>query len=215
MGNRSGGVETNKWGPIQFELVGFAGETHDWPDEWLHNIAEDIVAPLYRVGLCDFTLPPLGFLGADSGSISSEYAPQRLTEAQWLVFHGICGHQHAPENGDRWDPGKLNVPRIIEHAKVLLGDSPAPAEGENKMELIVGPLKGQVGNVAVLVVGDRPLHFWPGGQGAHNMYGVPTAASDWRSEFAPTVEVTPLLNDNYGVNAEIMKRILDGTQVSI
>jgi hypothetical protein len=109
----------------------------------------------------------------------------------------------------------LNVPRIIEHAKVLLGDSPAPAEGENKMELIVGPLKGQVGNVAVLVVGDRPLHFWPGGQGAHNMYGVPTAASDWRSEFAPTVEVTPLLNDNYGVNAEIMKRILDGTQVSI
>lgn len=121
LGDRAGGVETRTWGPVQVELEGFAAETQDWPDEWLRNIAVDVVVPCVRAGLCDLTMPPLGFLGTDSGSISLESAPQRLTTDQWYSFHGICGHQHAPENGDRWDPGKLNVPRIIEHALAELG----------------------------------------------------------------------------------------------
>lgn len=134
LGNLPGGVETNRHGAIQYELAGFAQDTHDWPDEWLRNIAEDIIVPGYSLGLWDFTLPPLGFLGADSGAISRVDAPQRFTPEQWEAFHGICGHQHVPENGDRWDPGKLNVPRIIEHAQVLLGAS-ALTKGSDAMLL--------------------------------------------------------------------------------
>src|SRR5688572_27138339 len=37
---------TNKARALQVELVGYAEEAGDWPDEYLRNIARDVVAPL-------------------------------------------------------------------------------------------------------------------------------------------------------------------------
>jgi peptidoglycan hydrolase-like protein with peptidoglycan-binding domain len=124
--NLSGGVETNRAFAVQTEICGRAAETPNWPDEWLEFVGEHI-ADLVRAGVpLDLNNTP-ATKGPQDGTIATSHAPQRLPYATWLAFDGVCWHQHVPEN-DHWDGGKINMARIIEHAKASLAGQPvAPA----------------------------------------------------------------------------------------
>lgn len=145
LANIKGGVETNRWGPIQVEIPGYAVETQDWPDEWLRNIAEDIVVPLHLELGVALWAPP--FVGREAGFIARADAPQRFGFTDWLHFDGVCGHQHAPEN-DHWDPGHLNVPRILEHAHALVG---SPTHVPRAQETDMLPVVNKDTNQGVLL----------------------------------------------------------------
>lgn len=116
------GVETNKARAFQVEIEGRSAETPDWPIEWLDAIAEDIIVPLCqeadRMGspIDLAAVPAPGVIGGSA----SIYGPQRMTEADWRAFRGICGHRHVPNN-EHWDPGALDVKRIAQHAAIIIG----------------------------------------------------------------------------------------------
>lgn len=113
--NASGGVETNRGGAIQVEIIG----TCDYRSK---------VSP-YWPGASDEMLKELGFfirqLAAGTG-VNVDSRPsfitypqsygnknrQRFSGTDWKRFNGVCGHQHVPEN-DHGDPGNLNVARAL------------------------------------------------------------------------------------------------------
>lgn len=119
--NRSGGVETNTAGVIQFELVGTCDERnpHDvyyWPD------ADDAVLE----ALADYLRPIMGrydiplrstvtWKSYNKGQRPSSYGLDngvRLTGSDWLEYVGILGHQHVPENS-HGDPGDFPIARLL------------------------------------------------------------------------------------------------------
>lgn len=113
--NDNGGVETNRHGVRQVEIVGFAGQTHTWPDEWLEWLALEVIRPIsVATGI---TGPGLRCYGEDAGwTLATPTARQRLSFDAWNRFGGWCGHQHVPENS-HWDPGALDLPRIVQIAQ--------------------------------------------------------------------------------------------------
>lgn len=105
-----GGYETNRARCIQTEIIGFAAESHTWPDEWVDfigrhvgDVARQVPLNLSRV---------VAFKGQGDGVLATENAAQRMSGQQWHAFDGVCGHQHVPFN-DHWDPGKLNISRVL------------------------------------------------------------------------------------------------------
>jgi len=121
--NLSGGVETNRAFAVQTEICGRAAETPNWPDEWLRFVGEHL-ADLVRAGVpLDLDNHP-DTKGPQDGTIATSSAPQRLSYPVWIAFDGACWHQHVPEN-DHWDGGKINMERIVEHAKASLAGTPA------------------------------------------------------------------------------------------
>lgn len=109
--NARGGVETNRMGSacIQVCLTGRAENIHTIPTADLEWLGFEVFAPLmhaYRVSDVWAT-----FVGPRAGVLATTTAKQRLTNIQWAVFNGVCGHQHVPEN-DHWDPGAINVHAI-------------------------------------------------------------------------------------------------------
>lgn len=139
---------TNKARAVQVEIDGFSADTADWPVEWLNNIAWDVIAPICRWvatfgggGSIDLARAPAP--GPIPGSASVD-APQRMTEQEWAVFTGFCSHRHIPGNGDRWDTGSLDTPRIAGHAALIIAgqiaDTPgrtAPGAQEDDMAVII------------------------------------------------------------------------------
>lgn len=107
---------------VQVELVGTARNTHTWPDEWLRNIAADIVRPLRDL----VGIPPVivrhGFLGEEEARrrgivLASTSSPIRLPLGELRAFSGWLGHQHMPPPDHHWDPGALPMARILAHAE--------------------------------------------------------------------------------------------------
>jgi hypothetical protein len=101
---------------IQVELVGFAAETRDWPEQALRNVAADVVAPLEQ----HFGIPRRiiwhGFKDSRDGIypyISSAESPIRINTGQLRDFSGWLGHQHLPAPDTHWDPGALPMARIL------------------------------------------------------------------------------------------------------
>lgn len=122
--NMAGGVETNRANAIQTEVIGRAGETHNWGDELLQAVGEHL-ADLIRYG-ADFDIhnwPET--VGAMDGFIARPDAPQRFSYPTWNGFPGSCWHQHVPEQ-DHWDGGKINMGRIVEHAQASLDGTATP-----------------------------------------------------------------------------------------
>jgi len=120
--NMSGGVETNRAHAIQTEICGRAAETPNWPDEWLRFIGEHIADVQRELSALNLDNHP-ATVGPEDGFIARPNAPQRLSYGAWNGFDGACWHQHVPEN-DHWDGGKINMGRVIEHAKASLGGAP-------------------------------------------------------------------------------------------
>lgn len=148
--NLPGGVETNRVGrTIQIEIVGHAGDSPNWPVEKLHRIGK-LLRRVKDEGGVDFQFVAPEFVGPESGTIASATAPQRMSQALWRSFNGVCGHQHVPEN-DHWDPGHINIAEVFIGANIpfvfnnLLLDS----QESNMMTTAVLP----DGTVRLFVVG--------------------------------------------------------------
>lgn len=140
----SGTPETNHMGHcVQLEIIGRAATSHTWPDSWLKWLAKDVIKPA-----CELMSISLDFLqthGEGEGIVlASTSSPIRMSWDEWRAFGGICGHQHVPGN-DHWDPGRLDVARIIEHLgraapiKDSLGDPGVPraTNSSSSMHLVL------------------------------------------------------------------------------
>ena len=130
--NLPGGVETNRRGALQFELMGTCDPKHRNDPDWFYwPDADDVVlaalADYLRPILARFAIP---FAGPTFQAYSASYGSLgrtntvRFTNAQWLAFQGICGHQHVPENV-HGDPGAFPIAKLI---AFLRGGMPASKE---------------------------------------------------------------------------------------
>jgi len=106
--NPAGGVETNRAGAVQLEIVGFAERAGELAGEYLRGIAawmrwvEAHAGVPRRSGLPWKPYPPS--YGLDNGV--------RLAGGAWRLYSGWCGHQHVPEQ-DHGDPGLLEIGRLL------------------------------------------------------------------------------------------------------
>lgn len=101
--NLSGGVETNRDGAIQVELIWFAAQTQNGTEEMYEHIADLARWIEKHAGVprkCN-----VQFVGNASGST-------RMSGSTWDGYSGHCGHQHVPEN-DHWDPGDFQIDKVI------------------------------------------------------------------------------------------------------
>lgn len=151
--NPSGGVETNRGGAVQIEIIGTCdpdrrgdkGWTYvpDWTG-WsalsalLGQIADACNIPL-TAGVSFEPYPEPGY---GSGS-------PRMSSSAWQSYRGVCGHQHVPEN-DHGDPGDIDIDAILE------GDDVSAKEVWQTDGLIAAPDR----------VGDD---YWTGSTYIHNM----------------------------------------------
>jgi len=126
--NDAGGVETNKRGVIQVELMGTcdpkwrgSSSWYFWPD------ADDVVLK----ALADYYRPIMAKYGIPARAMAEfvaypksygDHAAQRLTFTQWMNGSGICGHQHAPENA-HGDPGAFPIGKFV---RFLAPPAPKP-----------------------------------------------------------------------------------------
>jgi hypothetical protein len=113
---------------IQVELVGFAAETRNWPEEALRNVAIDVVAPLEQYFKIPRRIIWHGFKdGRDGITLAVANSPIRLDWAQLRDFSGWLGHQHLPSPDTHWDPGALPMARIFSY----LTEEPDMNEAQN------------------------------------------------------------------------------------
>lgn len=109
--NSAGGVQTNGGGAIQVEHV---ARSANGPDALtgVQLISARRLCDWIRAqyGIPAIVLPP----GVIAGSARSN-APQRMTNAQWISFSGVCAHRHVPEN-DHWNMGAFPLELLIGNA---------------------------------------------------------------------------------------------------
>lgn len=99
--NLSGGVETNRQGAIQVEIIGFASQSQNWSEgtyDFLADLARWIEAH------CDVDR---------TCGVSFIAGVKHMSGAVWNDYRGHCGHQHVPEN-NHWDPGRLDIAKILD-----------------------------------------------------------------------------------------------------
>lgn len=103
--NLSGGIETNRAGAIQLEVVGFASQTV-WPAAQVQALKA-----LMRWIETQTGIQPKGLKFGSSEQYGLKN-PLEFTNEQWKVFNGWCGHQHVPENR-HWDPGAIDIYTLL------------------------------------------------------------------------------------------------------
>lgn len=121
--NRSGGVETNTSGVMQFELVGTCDERNPhgvyfWPDA--DDVVLEALAAYLGPIMDEYDIPAVSTVAwkaYNKGRRPSSYGLDngvRLTGRQWLAYRGILGHQHVPEN-NHGDPGDFPIDDLLHH----------------------------------------------------------------------------------------------------
>jgi hypothetical protein len=122
------GSESDDEFVVQIEIVGFSTQTPNWSIQKLDWLGREVIAPICRATGCPLTIVPAGFHGLGEGIIlASTSSPIRFkSEGALRAFSGIMGHQHAPAPDHHWDPGKLNVHRIVQAAAAVLEPKPEP-----------------------------------------------------------------------------------------
>lgn len=129
--NLSGGVETNRAGVIQIEVVGFASQPADIDWGWL---GANVVGPI-----CRQTGIPISSTVAWVAYPASYglNAPQRLSGAAWSAYRGLLGHQHCPEN-NHGDPGRIDIQALLD-AAAPPPPEPARPEDDDEMHVLYHP----------------------------------------------------------------------------
>ena len=93
----------NFWNAVQVELLGFAKDSHTWPDGSYRRIAK-----LARWIESNFGVPR-GCGVTFKGDHSTPHLPS--FEA-FKSYAGHIGHQHVPGN-THWDPGALKINLVL------------------------------------------------------------------------------------------------------
>lgn len=104
-------------GVIQVEIVGWAD--HDWTGAQLDWLGAHVLAPIIEAVPTIPAIAPAEFLPASAGMLALPWprGRARLSPAQWDRAVGVLGHQHAPYD-DHWDPGGIDIARILTAADV-------------------------------------------------------------------------------------------------
>ena len=131
--NRSGGVQTNTSGVLQFELMGTCDErtasrAYYWPraDDAVLQALADYLRPI----MATYGIPhtsDVTWKSYNRGQVPSSYGLSngvRMSFAKWGTFRGICGHQHAPEN-DHGDPGDFPISTLLRYLSGASAATPA------------------------------------------------------------------------------------------
>lgn len=135
----AGTVHTNRLSAIQIEVVAFAAKPA-WPDGLIAGVADLIAWIMAQTGVKPVApaFPPYPqSYGLHNGV--------RFSDADWLVFNGICGHCHVPGN-DHGDPGAINIIALLPAPKAQASTlQPAPVhdyeEATVKTTMLhIGPL---------------------------------------------------------------------------
>ena len=100
----SGSVETNRTRALQVEIIGYAKDAATYGTslhlaKMLHWFEHE-----FNIRRTNHPVFKLGCYG--TGSVC------RMLEDEWLLFDGICGHEHVPGN-THWDPGALPVDALL------------------------------------------------------------------------------------------------------
>lgn len=115
---------TNKARSLQVELEGFSDYVANEPEQWLNNIAEDVLIPFCQ-WVAKYWGQSINLLNTPGpfvipGSARTD-APQRFDPNYWATFDGTCAHAHIPMGDDHWDTGAMDLQRIAQHAAYLVG----------------------------------------------------------------------------------------------
>lgn len=119
-----GRASTNGVPNVQVEICGWAAESPGWSDDDLAFIGDWLAA--VRAGGFDvpLTSPVTFYSDKNAPFILAAYgSPNRIPVARWDATTGVIGHQHVPCNA-HWDPGGVNIGRILYHAALAGGDNP-------------------------------------------------------------------------------------------
>lgn len=93
----------NFWNTVQVELLGFARDTHTWPDARYERIAK-----LARWIEANFGVPRTVAVTFQGNGAT----PHLPSLAAFRAYEGHIGHQHVPGN-DHWDPGRFKIDLVI------------------------------------------------------------------------------------------------------
>ena len=115
--NLSGGVQTNRQGAIQIEVVGFAAQPN-WP---LAQVQALIL--LMRWIEAQTGILPVAPVFGDAKQYGLKN-PLEMGHTEWNAFNGWCGHQHVPENS-HWDPGAINIANLLP-TEATMPEAPQP-----------------------------------------------------------------------------------------
>lgn len=138
--NASGGVQTNRDGVIQIEIIGTCDKNfarkHGYP--YLPDMTDEMAGRLKWLlqKICD-AIPAIPLKTSVTWkSYPSSYGNSsvRMSNSQWTRYKGILGHQHAPEN-THGDPGDLPMEKILGADAVKSGGS----SGGGSDYTVVGP----------------------------------------------------------------------------
>lgn len=110
--NHSGGIETNRGGAIQVEVVGFASKP-TWPAAQIAGMRS-----LMRWIESQTGIKPEGPVFGSGEQIGLKN-PLEFSNDQWIHFNGWCGHQHVPEN-THWDPGAIKLATLLPTSSEVL-----------------------------------------------------------------------------------------------
>lgn len=125
---RGGDPETNAARALQVEVAGYSSASADEPQQWLDDLAGDVVIPC-----CQFVASQGGQIILSRFSTSFVYSgaayytsPNRMPWAEWADFPGLTGHAWVPGNS-HWDPGAMDLARVATHAAIRVGEQLAAA----------------------------------------------------------------------------------------
>lgn len=158
------GSESDDEPIIQLELAGFARDMRFKDDaflRWLAGITDSINRALHSAGwdTVDPVVPPQGFkdeLDREWAPLASARSRLRFTDAELEAFRGHLGHQHVPAPDSHWDPGALNVQRMLTFCQFTPGQEEDEMTHEEFL-VAIQPLKDKIDAIhRQVVAGEGP-----------------------------------------------------------
>lgn len=124
-----GRASTNGVPNVQVEICGYATESPGWSDDDLAFIGDWLAAVRAGGFAVPLTSPVTFYSDKNAPFVLASYSsPNRISAANWNGTTGVIGHQHVLCNA-HWDPGGVNIGRILYHAALAGGDNPTPPDG--------------------------------------------------------------------------------------
>jgi len=128
--NEAGGVETNRAGVVQLELVGTCSLDLAVRNDWLYLPGMTGEELSYVAGVMARVHVETGVPLSSSvqwkdyndGKLPSSYGKDndvRLTPEQWRGYSGWLGHMHVPENA-HGDPGSISIRTLLDKARNIV-----------------------------------------------------------------------------------------------
>ena len=180
----TGQVDTNNLNAVQIELVGTCvrgGPGLYWPGAPTYALQG--LANVIRFLVDEWALPtsyPALWLPYPQSAGASR---ARMSAATWRAFHGICGHEHVPEN-DHGDPGDLPLSTIVSLAGVK-EDGELPYSEADLSRIMVAAIESEKDEIAKDVwnrfvvrdtAGNPTVHLIEVMQGMYDFLHSPAAA---------------------------------------